>query len=349
MIRTWIAVGAVAAVAVAAAADALRHKPAAPPLKTRATQTAKVRPDLAGPDVPPPGVLHGRLEVAGADGCRLRGVDLARLRLGHEGGETGCGLWVSAGGQFAVVSGRGEAGAAARPITLVSLGLKPVPLRDLGTARGDVTWSHRGNVLAWCDGLGRAEVLDLQHLQPEPKAGCEPSFGAGDSLLTLAGPSADRLLRDGRTILNQTDLARGFPGATRPTVRILGYDESEDGALAVVVARLTEGRTEPLLELWRSGRLELAAGLPLAGDLVELAPGGEEIAVATRGETGRVAVLDLRSGELLLPPTPAQGFAWSPDGVWLALATPLGIPIYGPGRAGPAYVLPLRAVALAWR
>ena len=104
-----------------------------------------------------------------------------------------------------------------------------------------------------------------------------------------------------------------------------------------------------MLELWRSGRLELAAGLPLAGDVVELAPGGTEIAVATRGETGRVAVLDLRSGELLLSPTPAWSFAWSPDGVWLALATPLGIPVYGPGRAAPAYVLPLGAAAVAWR
>lgn len=349
MIRTWIAVGAVAAVAVAAAADALRHKPAPPPAKTRGAPPAKVQPDLAGPDVPAPGTLRGTLAIAGADGCRVRGVDLARLRLGREGGETGCGLWVSSGGQFAVVSGKGEAGAATRPITLLSLGLAPVALRDLGRAQGDVAWSQRGTVVAWCDEQGQTQVLDLQHVSPEFVAGCEPRLGAGGSALTLPGGTADRLLRDGRVILDQTDLARGFPGATRPTLRILGYDESEDGALAVVVARLTEGRTEPLLELWRAGRLELSAALPLAGDHVELAPGGEEVAVATRGETGRVLVLDLRSGELLLAPTPAQGFAWSPDGVWLALATPLGILIYGPGRAGPAYILPLRAVTLAWR
>ena len=349
MIRTWVAVGAVAAVAVAAAADSLRHKPAPPPAKTRALPPAKAQPDLSGPDVPPPGSLHGTLDVLGADGCRLRGVDLGRLRLGPEGGETACGLWVSTGGQFAVVSGGGEAGAAARPIELVSLGVRPVPLRELGAARGDVSWSHAGNVLAWCDGIGRTQVLDLQHVAPESRAGCEPRFGAGDSLLTLAGPGADRLLRDGRRILGPADLARGFPGSDRPTVRILGYDESEDGTLAVVVARLVEGRAEPLLEVWRAGRLELAVSLALAGDVVELAPGGEEIAVATRGETGGLVVLDLRSGELLLGPAPARGFAWSPDGVWLALATPLAIPIYGPGRSGPAYVLPLGAAALAWR
>ena len=247
------------------------------------------------------------------------------------------------------MSGRSEAGSAARPIVLVSLGTRPVPLREVGAARGDVSWSHAGNVLAWCDGLGRTQVFDLQHVSPEPRAGCEPRFGARDSLLTLADPSADRLLRDGRQILGPADLARGFPGSDRPTVRVLGYDESENGTLAVVVARLVEGRAEPLLEVWRAGRLELAETLPLAGDLVELAPGGEEVAVATRGETGRVAVLDLRSGELLLGPAPARGFTWSPDGVWLALAAPLAIPIYGPGRASPAYVLPLGAAALAWR
>ena len=46
--------------------------------------------------------------------------------------------------------------------------------------------------------------------------------------------------------------------------------------------------------------------------------------------------------------SPARGFAWSPDGRWLAVATRQGIVIAGAVRAETTYVLPIAADALAW-
>ena len=60
-------------------------------------------------------------------------------------------------------------------------------------------------------------------------------------------------------------------------------------------------------------------------------------------------LVDIATGQIVLPPTSQHGFAWSPDGTWFALSTGDEIELFGPGRSEPKYVLPLGAASLAWR
>ena len=55
-----------------------------------------------------------------------------------------------------------------------------------------------------------------------------------------------------------------------------------------------------------------------------------------------MVLVDLESAEVVMEPTTQHGFAWSPDGDWLAVSTGVEIRILGPEREEPAYVLPVR-------
>ena len=60
-------------------------------------------------------------------------------------------------------------------------------------------------------------------------------------------------------------------------------------------------------------------------------------------------LLDAATLRPLLRPLVQQGFAWSPDGAWFALAAADGVRIAGAERSQPAYVLPVAATTIAWR
>lgn len=355
MRKTWLVVAAVAAVAVFAAADSLRREPNPPPPPPPLAETGTPEgpdPALASPDAPPPGALAGRLWIETAEGCRLRFVDLNKVRLGVLGPPTECGSAVSPTGQFAVLTDRGT-GAAARDAYLASLGDLPLFIRLLGPIRGEAAWSADGLALAWCDPAGTTSVLVVRRLEPERVRGCHPRFGSGQSVLTRPTEGPAEVLLDGEVLLDERTLASAI-GDPDAEIAVLGYDATPDGLMAVAVARFVPGsRPELHLELFRGREVVAAYPLPEAGGAVGLSrrvlvsPGGSEVAVSY--PRSRWAVVDARNGAAILPPTTARSLAWSPDGSWLALSTGERIDVAGPVRSAPVYVLPVAAEGVAWR
>jgi WD40-like Beta Propeller Repeat len=353
---TWVVLGAVTVIAAAAVADALRRDPA---------PSASVRPPeesgpLTGGELPEPGVLPGTLVFTSLSGCRPQALSLETLTLGTQGPSLECELWVSPRADVAVVSLAPALGLRGSRVALLDLGRPPRLLEPLGVVRGEPSWSTDGERLAWCTPRGETVVLVRATGDVARFEGCRPRIAPDGSVLTRpASPLATTLLRDGEVLLEADDLARGFPADGDGPLDLVGYDARPDGLLAVVAVRFESGRRpRRLLQLWRGRELEavvplpdlgLPAGYGRLGEHVEFAPKGPEIAVAFPGAGKPMVVVDLETRTLAVEPTSQHGFAWSPDGTWLALSTGEEIRILGPDRDEPAYVLPVGAAAIAWR
>jgi hypothetical protein len=350
-----LVLGAVVAVALAAAYDAFRGGTASPAV---VDQTEEGR--LTGGGLPAPGELPGTLVFASQDGCRPGALDLATLTLGAAGQSLECGLWVPPRGPFAVVSLVPALGYRGSRAALLRLGDPPETAQGLGIVRGEPSWSEDGRRLAWCTAAGVTVVLDLQSGERDRLAGCRPRIAPDGSVLTRpARLLTSTLLRDGKALLGEEELAGPFPPGSEGPLDVVGYDLRPDGLLAVVTVRFEPGRLpRRLLQLWRGERLEravllpelnLPAGAGRLGDRVEFDPTGRELAVAFPGAGKEMILVDVGTGTVVLPPTSQHGFAWSRDGRWFALSTGEEIRVFGPDRRDPVYVLPLGAAALAWR
>jgi WD40-like Beta Propeller Repeat len=353
---TWVVLGAVAVIAAAAAADALRHNGAPSASEQPLAETRR----LTGEEVPAPGALPGTLLFTSLAGCRPQALSLETLTLGARGPSLECELWVSPRADVAVVSLASALGLRGSRVALLELGRQPRLLQPLGTLRGEPSWSRDGRRLAWCTPRGHTVVFDRGSGALSRVDGCRPRIVPDGSVLTRPdSPIATTLLRDGEILLEADDLARGFPADGDGPLDLVGYDAREDGLLAVVAVRFESGRRpRRLLQLWRERALEavvplpelsLPAGYGRLGEHVEFAPTGREVAVAFPGAGKPMVVVDLETRTLAVEPTSQHGFAWSPDGAWLALSTGEEIRILGRERGEPAYVLPVGAAALAWR
>ncbi|HZB85020.1 MAG TPA: hypothetical protein VE289_00515 [Gaiellaceae bacterium] len=355
VLGTWLVIGALVVVGSAAALDALRRGPSAP---------ATVRPDeaaqLTGRLVPEEGALSGSLVFSSLAGCRPQVLRLEPLTLEPAGPSLDCGLWVSPRGDLAAVSLGSALGLRGSRVALLRLAGQPVPIEPLGIVRGEPSWSADGERLAWCTPEGASVVLVVQTGRRRDVAGCHPRFAPDGSVLTRPdSPLAPTLLRDGKVLLGAEELARGFPADGEGPLDLVGYDARPDGLLAVVAVRFESGRLpRRLLQLWRGRRLEgaiplpevgLPAGYGRLGERVEFGPTGREAAVAFPGAGKPMVVVDLERRAVAVGPTSQHGFAWSPDGTWLAVSTGEEIRVLGPERGDPAYVLPVGAAAIAWR
>jgi len=351
---TWLVPGAVALIAVAAAWDGIRHEPA--PSADRADGDIRLR----GGALPQPGELPGTLVFASQAECRTRVLSFATLTVGAAGPAARCGLWAPPKGDLAAVSLAAALGLQGSRIGLLKLGERPELVRELGVVRGDPSWSKDGGRLAWCTTERDTIVLAVETGARRHFEGCRPKIASDGSVLTR--PALDfttTLLRDGEVVLDQDELTRAFPADSDGPLDLVGYDISADGLLAVVAVRFESGRRpRRLLQLWRREQLEqaillpeltLPAGTGRLGDRVEFDPSGREVAVAYRGAGKQMVLVDVERSEVVIEPTTQHGFAWSPDGDWLALSTGVEIRILGPERKEPAYVLPVGAAALAWR
>jgi hypothetical protein len=352
----------VIAVVVVAAVSAVRGGSQVP-AGTATTATAEADADEgelledAGlGTLPAAGALPGRLLVLEAITCRPRALDLATLELGPPGPPTACRAWFGPGGRY---------GAAAFPeregIWLLDIAAGTVG-RQLTTSAEPVVFADDGTVLAQCGDEGRTIVVDLAGGPDRQLAGCRPAFAPDGSVLTR--PDArlpTSLLRDGEEILGFSQLEGGLPPSPDGAVSVIGYDEGEDGLLAVLVARFP-GRSQGedyapsvqprlTLELWRRGTLERAlriGGVTSGfGSRVELGP-SDRYALVTSSGHGLLVVADLRR-----PGAPELrqrqfGVAWSPDGAWLAVATAERIEIRTGATLELAYELPLSVRALGW-
>lgn len=355
ILATWLVLGAVAVIAVLATLDAV-SRPSAP---APASGTAETE-GLAGGRLPASGALQGTLVFSSQSGCRPQALSLETLTLAPAGPPLECGLWVPPSGDLAAVSLAPALGLRGSRIGLLRLGDPPAVVRRLGVARGEPSWSADGARLAWCTAAGATVVLAVRTGERTEVAGCRPRFTPSGSVLTRpASLLAPTVLRDGEILLGEEELARPFPADSEGPLDVVGYGARADGLLAVVVVRFESGRRpRRLLELWREGELERAIllpelGLPAGsgrlGERVEFDPTGRELAVAFAGAGREMLLVDLENGDVTLEPTSQHGFAWSPDGTWLALSTGAEVRVLGPGRGEPEYVLPVGAAALAWR
>lgn len=352
LLRLWggrLALLGVVAIAVAVGIDAVRGSG-----DEAARPVAAPRPELVGPSVPQPGVLDGTLTVAAGETCRLETVGLADASLGREGPRTACDLWAAPRGTLAAVT-RGHNGLW-NELWLARLGDSPRLLQELGFVQGDPSWSPGGKQLAWCGPEGTTTVLTVATGQERIVRGCRPALTAEGVLTRPSSPIASKVLLDGRAILDQLDLTRPFrvPDAT---IDVLGFDRSLDGLLAVAVVTFDDTMPRAVLELWRGRTLEGSLALPLLvvpgrgvlGELVRFSPTGGEVVVGFAGAAIQLLVVDALRRRIALEPTPSSGFAWSPDGAWLARSTGTEIVISGAERSEAVYVLPLEAWGLAWR
>ncbi len=339
--RLWLTVGVAAGVATVAAfavLDAARRDPARESSAAGAGEATA--PRISGPDVPPGGGLPGRLVFLVGPECRVRVLDLATLTLGPEGPATSCRLWASPRGDLVAFERASDEGPT---VWLASTGSPPTRRNTVGPVASPPAWGPDGDRLALCRPGGSTVVVALDGEELDRVDGCHPRFAP-----------------DGRVVT----WVRAIEESSTGNGHVIGRAPAPDGTVAVATARPSRGYGFDLtLELWSDGELRRSVPLPQYGPNpgffgmeISFAPGGNEVALTTpavltpRGPEDLIALLDLRSGLPVegLADRRFAGLAWSPDGAWLAFSTGDEVLVYGPARADPVYVLPLRARALGW-
>ena len=324
-ISTWLLFGAVVALGVAAAVDALRGEPdrdeaaaeaqpraAAPPADPGEPTLREARADLRAAGVP-----AGVLTYADAQ-CRLHTVTLPDLapRPGAEG--LAC--------QFRPPAPYGGLTSRCRRGWL-----------ELRMPNGTLHARARGCDLAW---------------RPDGT----PTFlrnGAVRQFIPCAGAEAGTYpIRCSQTMLARADLTREFRrvGWTDFDFRVEELHWLDDSRFAAIVQARAAGGGADLLAIFEKRRLvadpasaynDLSGIRPSpTGSLVSariLNPGG----IVTVDRDGKSVRLALRHGDAV---------AWSPDEEWLAEATADGIYIFRAGELSPQFVhIPIVARDLVWR
>jgi WD40 repeat protein len=194
----------------------------------------------------------------------------------------------------------------------------------------------------------------------ESVTGCYPRFTPEGTLLARPALAfASELWEDGAVALTAADLMRGFPPDSTGTIRLLGYDRSVDGVLAVTaVGTPSDGPGLTVLELWDGGELTASVRLPgrsgangsRFGELLRFSPDGTQFAVGPLGgrEGGPVSFVDLRLRRPTFELPSQRGFSWSPDGAWLAVAVGEEIAIYSRESSEIVYRLAVPAWSVNW-
>ena len=169
---------------------------------------------------------------------------------------------------------------------------------------------------------------------------------------------------DGEEVITFEELIGAAEGVTEMQGFVLAHTTGAAGDIAVSLVHAIEaGDARNSLELWRDETPAVSV-LPLLleergvpenittvglRDRLTFSPDGGEVAIVLEDGEGELVLVDLDGG-IVLGPLGQSAFDWSPDGRWLAIATPDDVDVYGPSRdETPTFQLPLVTPALAWR
>ena len=327
-IFTWLLVGAVVALALAAGIDALRDRgdsepalaeaaPAAPTV-TRAARAPGM--DFAASSLRTAG-LSGGLIYADED-CAVHALTFPDLQPGPVGD----------------LAPRAEqVGSSCR---LASPGPRGVPYR-IGCRRGRVEVTNAsGNILA-------------------RYPGCAPVWGPGNAVglvrdggvVKLIGPvAAPEVVRE-RILLTRSRVERELRSAWRGyRFAVTEFIWLEPRRVAAIVQARKRRETVDLLAVFVGGRLLSVPGYGYDGltDL-RVSPRGSFV-TARIVEPGGLAVVD-RNGETARPALRhGDAIAWSYDERWIAEATSDGVYVFRADESSPVFVhIPIAARDLMWR
>jgi hypothetical protein len=333
--RDFIIVGAVVVIAGFAAADALRgragERETAKP-ETTAVQTTPTR--LPGPtpqpDAPkgwPVGTLEGSLVFTDANGCRVRVIGLSGGRERPLASFSGnCQLWAPPVGDR-VAYGLGPTSPDGfAPFKIADLGR---PNADLGGYRalfGVVLWSPDGQRIAWC---GRRRTgFDLELGGPVRRLPtCPVAYTTGSEVAYALG---------NKLVVEEREVLRADGGITYAHF-------GTDGSVAIVV----DG--DRLERYDAAGKLTAAAQAP-PGKTPILSPRNCAALFRPFEGSGRIRFVELGCYRgRKLDDLFGSDAAWSPDGTWVAIATPEGIAFHPVAVFSPPIVWPAVAWQLSWR
>lgn len=319
---TWLALAVVAAIAVAAAADALRGD------GTAETPAAEDPPPATTTSVadgePAEGALAGVLYFTD-ESCRLRAVRLPDLEAVEAPGWSECRFVLSPDGTRASGEGSG--------------------------------WDHRSDPRIgrlFQNENGTISVATDFGPEREPFPGRAPAWHP-DGILTYVDDEAVRTWPAGEIVVATVDAAAAIrshpsvPDGERPgPVRIEEIAWLDRERLAAIVRTSAGGEGQALVAIFDGSSLVgLNLGGPGLSDLV-VSPAGRFFAART---TNGVLVFDRVGGTLPLPPLNGPtSVAFAPDESRVAVATASGARVVAlDGDTSDVVALPLVARDLAWR
>lgn len=330
---TWIAIGLVAVVALLALADALRDagsstRRVADTVATDLTATSENPEQPAGQaENWPVGRLAGVLTFVDADDCTIRSIELSTgAEQPIDRYETACGgFWAPRTGPRVAFVQPFEDGGAVRFVDLRPGG------GELGRyiGAGDIHWSADGERATWCTARRsgfRPYGIEIEFPGDGQKIPvCPVAYTAEGALAYIQG---NRLIVDGRTVV-------------RARTPIGSADFAADGTVVAV---------DFLGRIYRAGERTVEAH-PVPGWTRQPPAFSPDLCLAVFPRVLGLTEVEIGCrGQSAYRQLPGNAAAWSPDGLWLAVAAPGEIQFY-PARSTEAskFSLPVGALALAWR
>jgi hypothetical protein len=320
---TWLVIGALATIALAAAFDSLRgedEEPASAPGTTTEQTTTEAVPAEAEPDA------FGGVLYYTDESCELRAVRLPTLEDAEAPNWDECRFVLSPDGTR--VSGRGS-------------GWDP----HADPRRGRLFQTEQGMIQVATNGGPEGEAF----------RGTAPAWRP-DGTLTYFADGAVRAWPGGDVIIPRAALLQGVMShinapATRALIRAVEAQDlvwlDRERAVVVIHASVPDGADLDLAAVMDGRRL--VATLDALAPITSLwaGPQGRYWAVEADG----LQLFDRDGGVLPLPPlTEAHAVAWSPDESWMAVATRASVFILRPGEPQARIrQLPITASDLAWR
>jgi hypothetical protein len=326
---TILLAAGLAAIAGFALADALRGENHGTPAVVESESTTTRREEPAYEGTLPPDLLTGRL-VFTDENCDLGVVDLARAVVVRvRDVETNCTLSAPVRSRrIAYGFGQLRLGPLSYRVTDFSR-----PERTFGRLRAQpesIVWSHNGRRVAWCAEDDRGRELELGGRERR-LAHCPVTYTRDGHPVYPVG---------GRLLTESHALVPPLPG------RITAASIAGDGSVAVVL----DGKRVLLL---KRGEELVETRIPtrVRGVVPAFSPDncGAIFLTPHRGQPPRVFVIDLGCLGGHERDLSGRRAAWSPDGLWFAVAEERTIAFYPVDASRPVLRLPDTANQLVWQ